>query len=746
MTEFQRKLRASAVRRCLYRKVRLQFFRIGVNNTVYHRGRNAPGGRCIGPARRGRNLALLTVIRNQLYREVIAAALQIAAVEAEPRRMAKPLARTFRLLNHRDPLVAFINRLLFSNAIEVHHGVKLRRALVLEMRHAVFRVAVPALVPDQIGRRGQAVRKLLGTGDLACGDELPLAVDRLRVLCHRDVAAVDHYSNAIPALAVTFRAHRLVHGFLGLVHRVEVRSVRELFLAAALFAVHIRAVFQNELRALCVIRSHQRKVRHQLFLVGIDDAVYLGARNTHTRCCIGPVPRGRQFTFFCARNQFHHEEIAAALQFAAVKAEPRRMATPLTRPLRLFNHLNPLVAFENRLFFSIAIETHHCVKLCAALVLEVCHAILRPAVPALIPDQIRRRGKRVGRGIRLAAKDQLGVQKWVVALPDFDRIPLFLGAGIVHRLKIHAAGEGIGQNPGSCDRDRDLRQACVVREGALADLFQIGGQIDRTQAAAAFKAGILNGPHIVGNRDARQTGTGKSRTSDLFQAVRQRDRGQVGAAFKTRIRDGPHIVRNRDARQTGTRKSRASDLFQAVRQCDLRQAGAAFKPGIGNASHALRQAHTGDAGKAAEGLRADAGHPVGEHHRGNPVFIHLPGAHAVGHVAGAGEGQNTGALIKAPGDVVPVDAAAVGEGLEPVVDACIVVIRILNLERIVDIVYCLRHLHARHLQGTGHGVRFHMAVGIVDFPVPAIAHVLTLRRADRRFHCGRLAGLEIEIL
>ena len=247
-------------------------------------------------------------------------------------------------------------------------------------------MAVPGLIPFQIRRRGQAVRKLPGPGDLARGNELPLAVDRLRVLCHRDVAAVDHYSNAIPARAEAVRPHGLVHERLAITDRIVLPAIGPLYLLAAFFAVHIRTVLQRELDVGVFLRTRHREVRRKFFLSSIDDAVYFRGRDARVGRCIGPARRGRKLAFLAAvRNQLYREVVSAALQFAAVEAEPRRVTEHDTRAISLRVHCCPLVAFIYRLRDAVAVKAHHNTVRRITLVLKVHHPVFRLTVPGLIP-------------------------------------------------------------------------------------------------------------------------------------------------------------------------------------------------------------------------------------------------------------------------------------------------------------------------------------------------------------------------
>ena len=195
--------------------------------------------------------------------------------------------------------------------------------------------------------------------------------------------------------------------------------------------------------------------------------------------------------------------------------------------------------------------------------------------------------------------------------------------------QVGAAAEGTAGNIRKSGGNVDLHQAAFGK-GGVAQVGQAGGELDALDAPAALKGGIPDGPDTFRDhqwRTGQALAACKRKVADLPKTAGQVDGPQVDAAFKGAFADDRQGVGELDG-------------LQSVHAVEI----------VGTDG--------GNAGGDDDGVDGKVG-PGGT--GAGEIAILVPVHSGLGHIAGTGDGQNTGRIL--PGDVLPgIDLA--GEDLD----------------------------------------------------------------------------------
>ena len=212
-------------------------------------------------------------------------------------------------------------------------------------------------------------------------------------------------------------------------------------------------------------------------------------------------------------------------------------------------------------------------------------------------------------------------------------------------------------------RQRDGRQLIAVAEGVVSDGFQVLAQGDLPQGAV-LKGAVADGGHGVGEGQGGDGRAGKGLAAHGLQASVQGDGFQISAAGEVvspqRLQAAGDV---KGGQPLAAGEHLPAEISQVRRQPDGGQAGAAVEGAAPDLSQRIGQGHPLQLLAEHEAARAHSGDAAAHRGRTDLALEAEPGRIeelVVLHLAAAGEGQLAGALIEAPGDVVPPGPAVRG--------------------------------------------------------------------------------------
>ena len=302
-----------------------------------------------------------------------------------------------------------------------------------------------------------------------------------------------------------------------------------------------------------------------------------------------------------------------------------------------------------------------------------------------------------------AGEVDCGVGQAFVVLADPDVIPERTLTLIIYISQAGAAGERSPIDADHTLRDHNTGQAGAVEECLRTNAGHAFGDHNAGQADAGLEHTATNAGHAVRDLNTDQVGTAVERIHiNAGHAVGDHNAGQAGAAAECIRTNAGHTLRDQNAGQTGAIGERGStNAGNALRKHDINQTGAAIERILKNAGDAIRNDNMSQVGAALERIRTNVGHAGLDHNIGDRLQVLFPGggfAVKIGHIAGAGNGQDT--VIQLPGQVIAAgtgdDAAmerGVGQRAVAVVNLQVVPIRgfacVINICQIIAAVECI---------------------------------------------------------